>query len=80
LHTPRNGLISLSDDNNRNAAIWSDHRWNVKWLDYTTRLRTFNHDIGTHPIGSCKFQHAFGLTASDRYRTFPLLFNTYPDV
>ena len=50
LHTPRNGLISLSDDNIRNAAIWADHRWNVEWLDNTTRLRTFNHDIGTHPI------------------------------
>jgi len=64
LHAPCNGLISLSDDNNGNAAIWADHRWNAEWLDNTTRLRTFNHDIGTHPIGSCQLQRAFDLTAS----------------
>jgi len=44
-------LISSSDDNNRSAALCADHRSNEKWLENTTRLRTFIPDIGTHPRG-----------------------------
>jgi len=34
-------LISSSDDNNRSAALWSDHRWNAERVESTTRPRTF---------------------------------------
>ena len=34
-------LISSSDDNNGNAALWADHRWNAERLESTTKLRTF---------------------------------------
>jgi len=44
-------LISSSDNNNRSAALWADHRWNSEWLDNPTRLRSFISDTGTHPTG-----------------------------
>ena len=53
-------LISSSDDdNNRSMALWADHRWNAKWLESTTRLRTFIPDIGT-----CQEQRGSGSTPS----------------
>jgi len=42
-------LISSSDDDNRTAALWADHRWNAEWLEDTTKLRTFIPD--SHPPG-----------------------------
>ena len=44
-------LLSSSDDNNRSAALWADHRWNPEWLDNTTEIRTFIPGLGTHPPG-----------------------------
>ena len=44
-------LISLSVDNSRRVALWVDPRWNVEWLENTTRLCTFIPDIGTHTPG-----------------------------
>jgi len=43
--------ISSSDDNNRCATLWTDHRCSAEWLECTTRLRTFIPDIGIHPPG-----------------------------
>jgi len=34
-------LISSSDDNNRNVALWADHHWNAERLESTTKLRAF---------------------------------------
>jgi len=33
-------LITSSDDNNRNAALWADDRWKAEWLEFTTRFCT----------------------------------------
>jgi len=32
-----NNSFSSSDDNNRSAALWADHRWNAEMLESTTR-------------------------------------------
>jgi len=44
-------LISSSDNNNRNAALWADHQWNAEWLENTAWLRTFISDTGTQTPG-----------------------------
>ena len=36
-------FTSSSEDNNRSAALWADHRWNAEWTP------SFNPDVGTHP-------------------------------
>jgi len=57
--------ISSSDNKNRSAAQWADHRWNVEWADNTARLSTFIPDIGTHPPGMTMPRGAgSGLTVS----------------
>ena len=61
-----------SIDNNKRAALWADHQWNAEWLDNTTRLRSFICDT-TPSEWPCQRQRRSGLTASHRYRTFPLL-------
>jgi len=54
-------LISLSDDNDRNAALWADHGWNMDRLESTTGHRTFtpypspqnspaNNSVGRAPV------------------------------
>jgi len=58
-------LISSSDDNNRNAALWADHPLKAQWLENSTRLRTFNPDISTHSLGMAQLRTAWvWLTAS----------------
>ena len=57
-------LISSSDDNNRNAALWTGYQWIAELLENTTRLRTFIHEIGTHPELAFQEQRGSDLTAS----------------
>ena len=42
-------LIS-SSDSNTSATRWADHRWNVEWLDNTTRRRNFITDKSNHSL------------------------------
>jgi len=44
-------LNSLPAENDKRAALWSDHRWIADWLENTARLCTFIPDIGTHISG-----------------------------
>jgi len=57
-------LISSSDGNNRSADFWTDHRWNVKWMESITRLRAFIFDIGTLPEWPFHEQRGSGQSAS----------------
>jgi len=43
------GRWSSTDNKNRSAAIWADHRWNVEWLHNTMRLCNSIPDTGTNP-------------------------------
>ena len=54
-------LISSSDDNNRNAALWVDHRWNAERLKSTASLRTFI--PRTQPPGMALTRTAYWVTA-----------------
>ena len=66
-------LITSSDGNNRRAALWTDHRWNVEWLENTTRLRTFIPNIRTHTPGITLPSVGPAKPPPYRCRTFPLL-------
>jgi len=58
-------LIIRSSGDNRSAAIWADHRWNVEWLENTTRLRTFIPDpASTLPEWLCQEERGSGMTVS----------------
>jgi len=52
LHSALTWIAFISSpDNNIRRALWAYHRWDVEWLDNTTRLGIFVSDTGTHPPG-----------------------------
>jgi len=67
-------LITWADDNNRSVTLWADQRWNAEWLENTTRLHTFIHDIGTPLPGMAPPRAAWVRPSPHRCRTFTFLF------
>jgi len=63
---PSQGITNFFS--NTRAAHWADHRWNAKWLDNPTRLRTFIPDTWNDPPSwhgpSKNSMGPVGLTAS----------------